>query len=71
MVNMQSFDDVLISSNLCLVSTYKYDVGNCIFDSISYLLKCSLTSLQIKQNNMQYLKTMFDIKYTKKARVLS
>jgi len=71
MVNMQSFDDVLISSNLCLVSTYKYDVGNCIFDSISYLLKCSLTSLQTKQNNMQYLKTMFDIKYTKKARVLS
>jgi hypothetical protein len=71
MANMQSFDDVLISSNLCLVSTYKYDVGNCIFDSISYLLKCSLTSLQTKQNNMQYLKTMFDIKYTKKARVLS
>jgi hypothetical protein len=38
MVNMQLFNDVLILSNLCLVSTYKYDVGNCIFDSISYLL---------------------------------
>jgi hypothetical protein len=33
-----------------------YDVSNCLFDSISYLLKCSLTSFQIKQNNMQYLK---------------
>jgi uncharacterized protein (DUF934 family) len=54
MANMQSFNDVLSSNNLHLVSTYKYDVGNCLFDSISYLLKCSLTSLQIRQNNMQY-----------------
>jgi hypothetical protein len=56
MANMQSFNDVLISSNLCLVSTYKYDVGNCLFAFISYLLKCSLTSLQIKKNSMQYSK---------------
>jgi hypothetical protein len=61
---MQSFNDVLFSSNFRLVSTYKYDVGNCLFDFIFYLLKSSLTSLQIKENSMQYL--MFDIKYTKK-----
>jgi hypothetical protein len=46
----------LYSSYFHLVSTYKYDVGNYLFDSIFYWLKCSLTSLQIKQNNMQYLK---------------
>ncbi len=56
MISMQSFNDVLSSSNFHLVSTYKYDVGNYLFDSIFYLLKCSLTSLQIKQNSMQYLK---------------
>jgi hypothetical protein len=56
MANMQSFNDVLSSSNIHLVSTYKYDVGNCLFDFISYLLKCLLTSLQIKWNSMQYLK---------------
>jgi hypothetical protein len=56
MDNMQSFNDVLSSSNICLVLTYKYDVSNCLFDSISYLLKSSLTSLQINNNNMQYLK---------------
>jgi hypothetical protein len=56
MVSMQSFNDVLSSSNFHLVSTYKYDVGNYLFDSRFYLLKCSLISLQIKQNSMQYLK---------------
>jgi hypothetical protein len=56
MASMQSFNDVLSSTNICLVLTYKYDVGNCLFDFISSLLKCSLTSLQIKQNSMQYLK---------------
>ncbi len=51
-----SFNDVLYSCNLCLISSYSYDVGNYLFDSISFLLKYSLTSLQIRQNGMQYLK---------------
>jgi hypothetical protein len=51
-----SFNDVVYSCNLHLISSYSYDVGNCLFDSIFYLLEYSLTSLQIRQNNMQYLK---------------
>jgi len=49
-----SFNDVVYSCNLCLISSYSYDVGNCLFDFTSYLLKYSLTSFQIRQNSMQY-----------------
>ncbi len=38
-----------------LVSTYKYEIGNCIFDVISYLLYNQLSSFELKQNNMAYL----------------
>ncbi len=70
MASMQSFNDVLSSNNLCLVSTYMYDVGNCLFDSISYLLKCSLTSFQIKQNSMQYLKQCLTLNSQKHKNVI-
>jgi hypothetical protein len=33
-----SFEHVLHSYDLRLISTYKYEIGNCLFDSISYLL---------------------------------
>ncbi len=59
MVDMQyntfaSFNDILYLCNFRLV-TYNYEVDNCLFDSISYLLKYLLTSFQIKQNNIQHL----------------
>jgi uncharacterized protein (DUF934 family) len=47
-----------------------YDVGNCLFDSISYLLKCSLTSFQIKQNSMQYLKQCLTLNSQKHKNVI-
>jgi hypothetical protein len=50
-----SFTRVLHSYGICLVSTYKYEIGNCIFDFISYLLDNQLTSIQLKQNNMAHL----------------
>jgi hypothetical protein len=47
-----SFEYVLHSYSLHLVSTYKYEIGNCLFDSISYLLDNHLSSLQLRPNNM-------------------
>jgi hypothetical protein len=49
------FEHVLHSYGLHLVSTYKYDIGNYLFDSISYLLNNHLSSFQLKQNNMAHL----------------
>jgi hypothetical protein len=50
-----SFEHVLHSYGLHLVSTYKYEIGNCLFDSISYLLDNHLSSLRLRQNNMAHL----------------
>jgi hypothetical protein len=50
-----SFDYVLHSYGLHLVSTYKYEIGNCLFDSISYLLHNYLSSFELKQTNMAHL----------------
>jgi hypothetical protein len=50
-----SFEHVLHSYVFHLVSTYKYEIGNCLFDSISYLLDNHLSSLQLRQNNMEHL----------------
>ncbi len=46
-----SFKHVLHSYVLHLVSTYKYEISNCLFDSIFYLL----SFLQLRQNNMTHL----------------
>jgi hypothetical protein len=50
-----SFEYILHSYGLHLVSTYKYEIGNCLFDFISYLLDNYLSSLKLKQNNMAHL----------------
>jgi hypothetical protein len=34
---------------------YKYEIGNCLFDFISYLLNNHLSYFQLKQNNMAHL----------------
>jgi hypothetical protein len=49
------FQYVLHSYGLYLVSTYKYEIGNCFSESIYYLLDNYLSSLQLKQNNIANL----------------
>jgi hypothetical protein len=50
-----SFEHVLHSYDLRLISTYKYEIGNCLFDSISYLLDNHWSSLELRQKNMAHL----------------
>jgi len=50
-----SFEHVLHSYGFHLVSTYKYEICNCFFDFIFYLLDNHLSSLQLRQNNMAHL----------------
>jgi hypothetical protein len=50
-----SFEHVLHLYGLHLVSTYKYELGNYIFDFIFDLLDNHLSFLESKQNNMAHL----------------
>ncbi len=50
-----SFEHVLHSYGFHLVSTYKYEIGNHLFDFIFYLLENHLSYFQLRQNNMAYL----------------
>jgi len=50
-----SFEHVLHSYDLHLVSTYKYEIDNYLFDFIFYLLGNHLSSLELRQNNMAHL----------------
>ncbi len=43
-----SFEHVLHSYGFHVNSTYKYEIGNCIFDSISYLLDNHLSFLELR-----------------------
>ncbi len=53
-----SSEHVLHSYGLHVVSTYQYEIGNCLFDFISYLLDNHLSFLELRQNNMAHL---FDV----------
>jgi hypothetical protein len=50
-----SFEHVLHSYGLCLVSTYKYEISNYLFYFIYYLLDNHLSYLQLRQNSMAHL----------------
>jgi hypothetical protein len=50
-----SFEHVLHSYGLHLVSTYKYELSNWLFNSISYLLDNHLSSFEFRQNNTTHL----------------
>jgi hypothetical protein len=65
-----SFEHVLHSYDLRLISTYKYEIGNCLFDSISYLLDNHLPSLQLRQNSMAHLNRCLLLN-TKKIQTMS
>jgi len=49
-----SFEHLLYSYDFCLISTYKYEIGN-FFYSKSYLLDTHLSYLSLRQNNMAHL----------------
>jgi hypothetical protein len=50
-----SFEHVLHLYGLHVVLTYKYEIGNCLFDSIAYLLDNHLSYFELRQNNMSYI----------------
>jgi hypothetical protein len=50
-----SFEHVLHAYDFHLVSTYKYEIGNWLFGSISYLLDNHLSTLKVRQNNMAHV----------------
>jgi hypothetical protein len=50
-----SFEHVLHSHGLHLVSKYKYEINNYLFDSISCLLDNHVSFLELNQNNMAHL----------------
>jgi hypothetical protein len=50
-----SFEHVLHSYGLHLVLRYKYEIHNCLFYSIFYLLDNHLSSLELRQNSMAHL----------------
>jgi hypothetical protein len=60
-----SFEHVLHSYGLHLVSRYKYEIHNYHFYFIFYLLDNHLSSLELKQNNMAHLNQLFIIEYSR------
>jgi hypothetical protein len=50
-----SFEHVLHSYNRHLISTYKYEIGKCLFDFISSLLNNHLSSFELEQNNKTFI----------------
>jgi hypothetical protein len=50
-----SFEHVLHSYGLHLISTYKYEIGNRLFYFIYYILDNHLSFLQLMQNDMVHL----------------
>ncbi len=43
------------SYGLHVVLTYKYEISNCFFYYISYLLDNHLSSFELRQNSMAYI----------------
>jgi len=50
-----SFEHVLHSYGFHLVSMYKYEISNYLFNSIFYLFNNHLSSFELRQNNMAHL----------------
>jgi hypothetical protein len=65
------FGHVLHSYGFRLVSTYKYETCNYLFNSISYLLDNHLSSLQLRQISMTHLNEclLVNTKITQECRI--
>ena len=61
-------NEVLEHNNLQRVTTYWYNVGDCLFDSISYLLHYEKSSTMLRTNTMHHSKDCLH-KNTPKAKV--
>jgi hypothetical protein len=66
-----SFEHVLHSYGFHLVSTYKYEICNCLFYCISYLLDNHLSSFEMKKNIMAHLNQclLLNIKKNQQCRI--
>jgi len=53
---MSKLDDKLKCYNLWRNTSYKYNVGDCLFDSIAYLLGYAQSSTNLQINAMHHLK---------------
>ena len=53
---MLNLDIVLKQYNLQCNKSYIYNIGDCLFDSIAYLLHYKETSILLRFNSMQHLK---------------
>ena len=60
-------NEVLQKMNLQRVTSYWYNIGDCLFDSISYLLHYEQSSTMLRINTMHHLKDCLD-KNTPKAK---
>jgi len=56
-----SFEHVLNSYGLHVISTYKYEISNCLFDFISYLLDNHLLSFELRQNKAYILNVCIEL----------
>ena len=57
---MSKLDYVLKQYKLQRNTTYFYNVGDCLFDSISYLLRYTETSASLRANSMQHLENCLE-----------
>jgi hypothetical protein len=48
-------DKNLNKVGLDIITKFQYNIGDCLFDAILYLLYYSMTSITIRENNMAYL----------------
>ena len=53
-------NEVLKKCNLQRVTTYWYNIGDCLFDSISYLLHYKESSTMLRTNTMHHLKVYLE-----------
>ena len=71
-INQRQFIDinkVLKKYNLQHITNYSYNVGDCLFDSISYLLHYKESSTMLRTNRMHHLKVVY-IKILQKLKKL-
>ena len=49
-----SIDIILENEGLCRVPTFKYNIGDCLFDSLEFLLNYRYKSLELRNETIDY-----------------
>ncbi len=65
-----SFEHVLHLNDFHLVSTYKYEIQNCLFHFLFLLLDNHLSTLELRQYNMAHLNHWLVLKTKKPNNVM-